>query len=289
MSEFRGGLGIAVGLSFGIACTTATSASTFLWKISSSHGQALYLGGSWHALRSSDYPLPETFSRALDASTKLALEVNPDEMRAADKGIMKAALYPKGDSLKHHVDPRTYDYIRRLFSLMNVPEEKIVRYRPWFIALMLQSPSNRGMSLNLGVEQFLTNRARSKSKQIVGLENAREHADVFLGLSDRESEAFLLLTFIPAQSGSLDFSRLMNAWRNGDAELPWRAIHDGFRDFPSLGERILDARNRNWIPKIEGYLRSSQTYFVVVGAAHMGGPEGLLALLRARGYKIEQL
>jgi uncharacterized protein YbaP (TraB family) len=64
---------------------------------------------------------------------------------------------------------------------------------------------------------------------------------------------------------------------------------DGFRDFPSLGERLLAVRNRNWIPKIEQYLRSGQTYFVVVGAAHMGGPEGILALLRARGYKIEQL
>jgi len=71
--------------------------------------------------------------------------------------------------------------------------------------------------------------------------------------------------------------------------LPWRVIHDGFRDFPSLGERILDRRNRNWIPKIENYLHSGQTYFVVIGAAHIGGPNGLLALLRSRGCKIEQL
>jgi uncharacterized protein len=289
MSKACGMLAVVLGLFLGIAFSATASASTFLWKVSGPNGRALYLGGSWHALRSTDYPLPSTFSRALDASTKLALEVNPNEMRAADKRIMKAAFYPKDDSLKHHVDPRTYDYIRRFFGLMNVSEEKIVRYRPWFIALLLQSPSNRGMSLNFGVEQFLTNRAQAQSKQIVGLENAGEHADVFLRLSDRESEALLLLTFIPAQSGSPDFSRLMNAWRNGDAELPWRAIHDGFRDFPSLGERILDARNRNWIPKIEGYLQSGQTYFVVVGAAHMGGPEGLLALLRARGHKIEQL
>ena len=52
---------------------------------------------------------------------------------------------------------------------------------------------------------------------------------------------------------------------------------------------MVEARNRNWIPKIEGYLRSGQTYFVVVGAAHMGGPSGVLALLRERGFKIEQL
>jgi uncharacterized protein YbaP (TraB family) len=54
-----------------------------------------------------------------------------------------------------------------------------------------------------------------------------------------------------------------------------------------MNERIYGQRNRNWIPRIEGYLRSGQTYFVV-GAGHMGGPDGLLSLLRTRGYKIEQ-
>jgi uncharacterized protein YbaP (TraB family) len=282
-------LSVAFGLFIGLAMPTVATASAFLWKVSGPDGRTLYLGGSWHALRSSDYPLPSAFSNALDASTKLALEVGPEDMQAADKSLMKAGQYPSGDSIKNHIDPRTYNYIRRLFGLLQVPEEKIVRYRPWFISLMLQSPSLRGMSPSLGVEQFLTQRARTKSKPIVGLEAAREHAAVFSELGDRESEALLLLTFIPADRGSPDFSRVMNAWRNGNAELPWRVTHDGFRDFPLLGERILEARNRRWIPKIESYLRSGQTYFVVVGAAHMGGPQGLLALLKARSYKIEQL
>lgn len=56
-----------------------------------------------------------------------------------------------------------------------------------------------------------------------------------------------------------------------------------------LEGRILDARNRNWIPKVGNYFHSGKACFVVVGAAHFGGPKGLLALLRARGYRIEQL
>ena len=113
--------------------------------------------------------------------------------------------------------------------------------------------------------------------------------EIFSGLSDRQSEAMLLLMFMPAEKGSSQGARLVDAWRKGDADTETRIFMDGFRDFPSLGERLLAVRNRKWIPKIEQYLRSGQTYFVVVGAAHMGGPEGILALLRARGYKIEQL
>ncbi|PYK17922.1 MAG: hypothetical protein DME53_10110 [Verrucomicrobia bacterium] len=52
---------------------------------------------------------------------------------------------------------------------------------------------------------------------------------------------------------------------------------------------MIDVRNQNWLPKIDSYLRSGQTCFVVVGAGHIGGPTGLLALLKTRGCKVEQL
>jgi len=99
----------------------------------------------------------------------------------------------------------------------------------------------------------------------------------------------LLILFINASREDPAGARLINAWRRGDAEALTRMLQESFREVPALGQRLIDIRNRNWLPKIEGYLRSGKTYFVVVGAGHMGGPNGLLALLKARGYKIEQL
>ncbi len=81
----------------------------------------------------------------------------------------------------------------------------------------------------------------------------------------------------------------MNAWRRGDAEYLSRATHESFRDYPVLGERLLDARNKAWLPQIERFLARGKPCFVVVGAAHLGGPGGLLALLRAQGFQTEQL
>jgi uncharacterized protein YbaP (TraB family) len=153
---------------------------------------------------------------------------------------------------------------------------------------MLRTGVN-GMSETLGVEEFLMQRARPMPNQC-WVESAHEHADIFLGLNDRQSEAMLLIMFIPAErnSGS-EGDALANAWRRGDADTDTRIFMNGFRDFPSLGDRLLANRNRKWVPKIEGYLRTGKTYLVVAGAAHMGGPNGVLALLRARGYRIEQL
>jgi uncharacterized protein len=201
----------------------------------------------------------------------------------------RAGKYHWGDSLKNHVDPRTYDYIRRFFALLHVPEKEFSKYKPWYIRLALESPGLYGLSENLGVESFFEQRARINSKPIVGLESVREHMDIFSGLSDRSSEALLLITFIPADKGSPTFSRMMSAWRHGDADYLAKVTREGFKDFPEMADRILDERNRNWIPKLEGFLSSGRTYFVIVGTAHMGGPHGVVALLKAHGYRVEQL
>ena len=258
-----------------------------MWKVTGPNGGTVYLAGSMHALRSTDYPLPAAYNRAFDACSRLVFEDDSKKSLAGAKELLRAGTYSKGDSLRNHVDPRTYGYLRRFFGLLNIPEETFTKYRPWLINIMLSSPSSE--YFKLGVEQFLTGRARANSKPLSGLESPKEHNSFFVDLGDREAEALLLILFINAGQGETGSGRMIEAWRQGDADALNRMLREEFRDFPSLGRRLIDFRNRNWIPKIEGYLRSGKTYFVVVGAAHMGGPTGLLAMLRARGYKIVQL
>jgi uncharacterized protein YbaP (TraB family) len=245
----------------------------------------LYLGGSVHALHSSDYPLPAAFNQAFDASSRIAFEVDPKALVTSSRGLEKAGEYAKNDSLKKHVDPRTYDYLRRLFALMHVPEAKFARYRPWFIVLVLTSPAMQGASNELGVEHYIERRAAANHKPVVGLESSQEHARIFTGLTDKESETLLLVTLIP----STEHIDLAAAWRRGDADALARMLHNDYREFPAFGRRIIEQRNRNWLPKIEGYLDSGSVYFVVVGAGHMGGPDGIVALLRGHGCRVEQL
>ena len=286
--SFLGRLVLAV-VALGTFLPQNLAASSCVWKVSGPGGATLYLGGSVHALRSTDYPLPPAYNRAFDASTRLACEVDAKDLLGSGTSLMQAGRYPKGDSLKNHVDPRTYAYLRRLFALLKIPEEKFSKYKPWLLVILLDSPSRQGLSEDLGVDEFLMRRARANAKPVFGLESSREHSQIFSGLNDRQGEALLLLTFIPQEHGSQEHAQTMSAWRRGDADMLARITNDSFRDFPSFGDRLLGGRNRNWVPKIEGYLRSGQTYFVVVGAAHIGGPNGLLALLRGRGYQIEQL
>jgi uncharacterized protein YbaP (TraB family) len=278
---------VAAGVGAVATASTSDAASGCVWRVTDGKGGQLYLGGSFHALRDQDYPLPSGFNRAFDASSRLMFEVDLKSYAGAQGSLEKKGTYPKGDSLKNHVDPRTYEYLRRFFALIHVPEAQFAKYRPWMIVLALESPSSHAS--NLGVEGFLARRASANHKPMSGLESNAEHDAIFSGLNDRQSEAVLLMTFIPRTPGTDEFEKSISAWRRGDADTLTRVMRAGYSDYPAFADRLLSDRNRNWIPKIEKALHSGQTYFVVAGAAHMGGPDGVLALLRARGYQIEQL
>lgn len=276
---------VASSVLLALVGSVQVEAAAPVWRITGADGAKLYLGGSLHALRRADYPLPAAFYQAFEESARLIFEVKAEP--AASQRLLKSGEYPRGDSLKNHVDPRTYDYLKKVFALLGVPEAKFAQYRPWVLTVMLWSPSLRGLSEDLGIEGHLTQRARTKKKPISGLVSVEEHLGVFTGLSERQSEAVLLLTFIPRASAP--HATLVNAWKRGEADSFWRAGQNAFEDYPAFGERLIEARNRRWIPTIEGLLRSGQTCFVVVGMGHMGGPEGLLPLLRKRGYRIDQM
>ncbi|MBA3651493.1 MAG: TraB/GumN family protein [Chthoniobacterales bacterium] len=272
-------LGLALFAFASVAPTPAAS----VWKVTGPNGGTIYLGGSIHGLDSTDYPLPSAYNRAFDATSALVIEDDPNVSRRETVKFFKSGFYSRGDSLKNHVDPRTYDYVRRVFR--TVPEAELAKCKPWMLITMLWS----GGTNELGVEAFLMNRARINKKPILGLESFREHANVLAGMPDKQAELVLLQTFIPQAPGTDMHDKLLSAWRRGDADTIARLTHEMERDLPTFARRLIVERNQNWIPKIERYLREKRTYFVVAGAAHMGGPNGVLALLKARGCRIEQL
>ena len=272
------------------ATADRVDARSCVWKVTGAKGETLYLAGSWHALRERDYPLPGAFKTAFDASSNLAFEISPNDLHISGKALESAATYPRGDSLKNHISPVTYSYLQVAYgTFTTAADPNFSRYRPWFLVLSLESPGVRGMSSKLGVERHFERRAAATSKPVTGLETLREHVEVFSGLNDRTSEALLLESLAPADNPNSTFAILMNAWHRGDADTLANVTRSTLRSLPGMADRLLSNRNRNWIPKIEGYLHSGKTYFVIAGAAHMGGTDGVLPLLKARGYKIEQL
>lgn len=277
-------LAIAFTLCLRVAAADA-SAHACVWQVTGPNGASLYLGGSLHGLLSTDYPLPPAYNRAFDASSALVIENDVNVSLSAARRFYKRGFYPQNDSLKNHVDPRTYEYLRRLFALAQVPEAQWSKCKPWMLTMTILATATN----QLGVEAYLIRRARANRKPIFGLESFQEHAEIISDMSDKEAELALLFNFIPQGQASGRRAQLVAEWRKGDVDAIARQEAQDFRELPFFGERLINQRNRNWIPKIESYLAHRRNYFIVVGAGHLGGPNGLLALLRSRGYRVEPL
>lgn len=238
-----------------------------------------------HGLEPTDYPLPSAFNQAFDLSSRIVFEDDEKASPGKVRSFLKSWEYPKSDNLKNHVDPRVYDYLRRVFAVAHVPEAQFSKLRPWALVMWFTSLGTN----SLGVESYLTQRAQANHKPIEGLESFREHVEIISGLNDHQAQLVLLAGFIPQAPGTDRRKAIVNAWRAGRVDAIARDMRNDYNDLPSFYQRLIVDRNRNWIPKIEQLLRSRDTAFVVAGAGHMGGPEGVLALLKARGYQIIEL
>ena len=265
-----------------------------VWRVTDDAGHTLYLAGSIHVLRASDYPLPAPYEQAYQASTSLAFETDlTAKGNDFSRALGAAALYPHDGKLQDHVDPRTYAYLLRVISNVHgstEPEKHIEHLRPWAISFELESPGGlQGISSRSGVEWHFIEKAKRDHKETDGLVPFRDHIAVFGKMNDADSEATLLLAFINLNTDGKVFAQTLSCWKRGDMAGLEKIVEDEYRDAPGVRQRMLSERNATWMPKLEGYLRSGKTWTVLAGTAHMAGDDGVPALLRARGYHVEQL
>jgi len=110
-------------------------------------------------------------------------------------------------------------------------------------------------------------------------------------LSDEDQELFLLSTIedLPALKEEVD--RLLRIWSTGDLKgmesLSFRDRKEDRRSSPAF-EKIVYDRNQRMISKVEDFLRTGETYFVIVGAGHLLGGRGMIEMLKEKGYRVEQ-
>ncbi|HEY2103522.1 MAG TPA: TraB/GumN family protein [Chthoniobacterales bacterium] len=252
--------------------------------------QPFYLLGSVHALRKSDYPLPREMEDAVRQCRTILCEVDPNETNTFARLLFESARYPRGETMRGKVHPETYSYLQKMAQKSHINLNRYNILRPWAIAIaMFKVPGFEGVSNSQGVDAHFVAKSREEHKQTGGLESAAAHVGVFGGMSDEESEVVLLRAIIDADKESQEYSQTLAAWRAGDTKRLWD-LDTRFRvEAPSIHHRILENRNAAWIPRIESAIKSGTPTVVIAGALHFCGPNGVPALLQARGHKLEQL
>jgi uncharacterized protein len=280
-------------LAIGGACVLASvapaaqdSGKHCLWRITNAPAP-FYLLGSVHALRPQDYHKTPVIEQAISQSQQFFFEIDPKEDETYGKKLVEAAKYPHGVQIREKINPKTYAHLRKI----TVNSLGLWQHlHPWAIAvLLLYHPAYEGVSVKYGIDNYVARRARYFSKPAYGLETVDEHVRILSGMQEIEEEVFLLQSLVHGEEGPKRFQEQVAAWKTGDTERLYATELPQIKEAPTVWWRLLDHRNAKWIPKIEAAIKSRKPTMVVAGALHFCGPHGVIALLKARGYKIEQL
>jgi uncharacterized protein YbaP (TraB family) len=264
----------------------------FLWKVEDKNGSVAYLLGSLHVLTPEWYPLNNTINKAFADSKLLIEEVDIDETN--DPAVMMAALakamLTDGKTLDQMVSPEVYAEVKRRAEKSGLPMMALQRMKPWLVAITLMAPTLQaaGFKPELGIDQHFFALAKSSGMQRDALETITYQLDRFDSMSPKLQEDLLRTTMEDLDSEVSGVKEMAQAWAFGNVAEMEKTNLKGLQESPELYQRLLVERNHNWIPRIERCLKEKSACFVVVGAAHLVGPDGLPTLLAKQGYTVAQ-
>jgi uncharacterized protein len=270
----------------------AAQAKSFAWKVTGKGG-VVYLIGSVHLLSNDFYPLQPALEAAYKDSDLLVEEVDMAELTdpASQIALLGRAMLPSATPLEKVISPETYALLAKRATALGLPIEPFKLLKPWMAALTLVQVEwqQAGFDPQLGLDKHFYDQAKADGKTTQGLETAEYQISRLDGMTMEQQEHLLAESLKEAESEKANMKKLVEAWRTGDAPAVEKIVLSDLKAEPVLYQRLLVERNRNWLPKIEALFARPKHSLVVVGAAHLVGPDGLLGALRAKGYTVEQL
>ena len=274
-----------------------------LWRVRAPDGARSHLFGTLHSTEAAARGLPGQAAAALDAARVLLVETTPTEQArleariAGDPGFLMGAGPPLSARLPGGLRPLA----ERALAERGVSMAVADRLKPWFLLAMLAIPECEREAIAGGamvLDQAIAARAARSGIPVAGLETAEDSIAAFERLP-AEAATRLLIDAVAAARTEEDLRRTLEVlWAEGRIAAIteftiWHserqaAIGDSRAAAEDLDTALLAARNRAWIDRIAREARRGGA-FVAVGALHLVGEEGLVALLRARGFEVARV
>jgi len=284
-------LSILLILFFFIAAVSAQADSP-VWKVVKGD-RTIFIGGTVHLLTPSDYPLPDAFEHAYASSSIIVFETDIQKLQTPEfqQAMIQQVAYPEGETLKDTLDQETYSKFLDYLDQRGIPHGNIIKFKAGMVSITLTMVEMQRLGLTgTGVDQFYNLRALNDHKEIGELETVDEQIAFIAKMGEgKESE---LIEYTINQINELP--KLMNemkkAWRDGDSQkLNEVGIEPIKKGFPDIYADLILNRNNAWMLKIDAMLETPEIEFVLFGALHLAGDDGVLAQLKAKGYTIEKL
>lgn len=261
-----------------------------LWTVHSPTATA-YLLGSIHLLPANVVWHTPPIDKAIESADTFVFETPLD-----DAGKAKAVAFinehgalPKGELLHNLLTPDVKAEFERAEKLAGVPEGALDRTRPWLASIALEVSYLQHLHYLAadGVDQQLYAYAREHQKAFRYFETPEQQLGLLMPKDEKlelQEFAIALKEFRPEEN---EIGAMVDAWGAGNVREVAHLVSRDMDSAPEARKLLLDDRNRAWIPIFSDMLSTNHTYFVTVGTGHLVGKNGVPALLRAKGYRVE--
>lgn len=278
---------------FSLFTLVLLSSSVFadgVWKVSKG-AEHFYLAGSIHMLGADDYPLPPEYLKALKNSDSLLLETDLEQL-SSPAGIQQMIAlnsYPSGETLLQQLSQPLAKQLADYCKKHNIALEQIVRFKPAFAAVMLTTSQLQAQGATApGVDAYLQDEAKKAGKKVAGLETMQQHLAVLKELNNTGAETLIKSTMEDLTDSSEDFDAMRKAWRSGDLEQLEILYLNDLKNYPAIYQTLIVKRNQAWVKQLVT-TQYKTPVFVVVGALHLAGNDGLIRQLTQQGYQLTKV
>jgi len=247
-----------------------------------------WLLGTIHALPDDTQWRAASTDRAIAEADVLAVEIadlsNGGGMSSAFLSLAYSAGQPP---LTARVPADQRERLAELVDETSYRLDDFSRIESWGAALILAQAVGRDAKTANGIDRALLR--EFASRRIVELEGARAQFQAFDSLSERAQRAMLAAIVEESQADPETLERPVRLYLAGDDAGLEKLSREGMLGNSEIREALLARRNASWMPQIERLLADDARPLIAVGAAHMVGEDGLVALLEAKGYRVTRL
>lgn len=267
-----------------------------LWRIERGAAPPSHIIGTIHISDRRVRDLPAPILEAFRNSEQAAFELRftPEERAAMLAATTRGGARGCGCDLAKQLDRETYDRVVALGAEYGLPEKVVNRLHPFMLVYIFSmSPEEhlRQAEGDLMFDLWLIQYAYDLGMRVEGLETLEEHVAVIDAVPEKDHATMLRDLMDQLEAEPNQFERLIQDYLAGDMSRVYGEMMQQVEREPdarAFKEAFLDKRNRAMVKRMVPLLERGKA-FVAVGALHMPGEEGILALLEERGYRVTRV